>query len=85
MILEDMMFEEVTIPIGVENPKRSGGVGGGGGRQPPPMMFEDVTIQRGYKDSRKGVVEYKKAVGGLAGVASPMMLQEVQTYRHTLT
>ena len=60
MILEDMMFEEVTIPIGVENPKRSGGVGGGGGGSPP----HDVR----RRDDSKRVQGFKKGCGRIVRI-----------------
>ena len=81
-----MMFEELMIQLGVQlikslsKSKRSG-LGGGGS---PPMRSEEVVIQVGCNDSRKGVIEFtrQRRVGG---VASPMMFEEMHTYRHTRT
>ena len=49
------------------------------------MRSEEVVIQVGCNDSRKGCDRIYKAAGGLAGVASPMMFEEMHTYRHTRT
>ena len=92
------MIEQVMTQFGAQKLKMSGGLrrqqppphddrktddSGLGGAAAPPIMFEEVMIQiavQGCNDSKKGAIECKKAAGG---VASPMMVDQVHTYRHT--